>query len=221
MKTRSRQDRRQFQLNLLAYGNYYYIERIARLEAALKQKPRSLQINLVGVGEIPADTALLMRSVLMQRSPKTRIITNARNSLQGGSVLVWLLGDQRIIRDDARVFFRRVDLSEDEDDKPKEIWKSEELKYCDSFSEVEPEEGDYARVLQLINEFLPVKELAGRLIEVPVLRQFGLVENEQVDHFLATAFGKTEAPAKHASRQPEEKQPRGEAKSSQPRPVGE
>jgi len=191
MKTRSRQDRRQFQLNLLAYGNYYYIERIARLEAALKQKPRSLQINLVGVGEIPADTALLMRSVLMQRSPKTRIITNARNSLQGGSVLVWLLGDQRIIRDDARVFFRRVDLSEDEDDKPKEIWKSEELKYCDSFSEVEPEEGDYARVLQLINEFLPVKELAGRLIEVPVLRQFGLVGNEQVDVFLATAFQKS------------------------------
>ena len=192
MKTRSRQGRRQFQLNLLAYGNYYYIERMARLEAALNKKPRSLQINMVGVGEIPADTALLIRSVLMNRSPKTRIITNARNSLQGGSVLVWLLGDKRIIRDDARVFFRRANLSEDEADKPKEIWKSEELKYCDSFSEIEPEEADYARVLQLINEFLPVKELAGRLIEVPVLRQFGLVENEQVDSFLATAFGKSE-----------------------------
>ena len=51
---------------------------------------------------------------------------------------------------------------------------------------------DYARVLQLINEFLPVKELAGRLIEVPVLRQFGLVENEQVDSFLARAFRKSE-----------------------------
>ena len=192
MKTRSRQGRRQFQLNLLAYGNYYYIERMARLEAALNKKPRSLQINMVGVGEIPADTALLIRSVLMKRSPKTRIITNARNSLQGGSVLVWLLGDKRIIRDDARVFFRRANLSEDEVDKPAEIWKSEDLKYCDSFSEIEPEEADYARVLQLINEFLPVKELAGRLIEVPVLRQFGLVENEQVDSFLATAFGKSE-----------------------------
>ena len=192
MKTRSRQGRRLFQLNMLAYGNYYYIERVTRLEATLAKKPRSLQINMVGVGEIPADTALLIRSVLMKRSPKTRIITNARNSLQGGSVLVWLLGDRRIIRDDARLFFRRANLSEDEEDKPNEIWKDEELKYCDSFSEIEPEEGDYARVLQLINEFLPVKELAGRLIEVPVLRQFGLVENEQVDCFLATAFGKSE-----------------------------
>jgi hypothetical protein len=187
----TRQGRRQFQLNLLAYGNYYYIERIARLEAALAKKPRSLQINMVGVGEIPADMALLIRSVLMKRSLKTRIVTNARNSLQGGSVLVWLLGDSRIIRDDARLFFRRADLSEDEEDKPNEVWKDDEPKYCDSFSEIEPEEGDYARVLQLINEFLPVKELAGRLIEVPVLRQFGLVENEQVDCFLATAFGKS------------------------------
>lgn len=98
-------------------------------------------------------------------------LTSARNSLQGGSALVWLLGDQRIIRDDARVIFRQANFSEDEADTPKEIWKEAELKYCDSFSEIEPEEADYARVLQLINEFLPVKELAGRLIEVPVLRQ--------------------------------------------------
>src|SRR5262245_49148774 len=117
MKTKSSQGRRRFQLCLLPYGNYYYIERIAKLEAALNKKPRSLQINMVGVGEIPADAALLIRSVLMKRSPKTRIITNARNSLQGGSVLVWLLGDQRIIRDDARVFFRRAKLSEDEAEK--------------------------------------------------------------------------------------------------------
>jgi hypothetical protein len=189
MKRQSSRGRRQFQLNLLAYGQYYYIERVARLEAALASKPRSLQINMVGVGEIPADMALLIRSVLMKRSPKTRIITNARNSLQGASVLVWLLGDSRIIRDDARLFFRRAELSEDEN--ANETWRDGEQKYQDSFSEIDPEEGDYARVLQWINEYLPVKELAGRLMEVPLLRQFGLVESEQVDCFLATAFGKS------------------------------
>jgi ADP-ribosylglycohydrolase len=57
-------------------------------------------------------------------------------------------------------------------------------------------------VLQCINEFLPVKELAGGLIEMPVLRQFGLVENEKVDHFLATAFGaKREPPNTNATEQ--------------------
>ena len=172
---------------MLPYGNSYYIDRIEQLEKALARKPKTIQIDLIGVGEIPADSALLMRSVLMARSTKTRLITNARSSLQGGSVLLWLLGDQRIIRDDARLYFRRLDLSEE-----METEKDIEPKYCDSFSEIDPEEGDYARMLQIINEFLPVKELAGRLIGVPVLRQFGLVENERVDCFLATAFAKSE-----------------------------
>jgi hypothetical protein len=48
-------------------------------------------------------------------------------------------------------------------------------------------------MLRAINEFLPVKELAGRMIGVPVLRQFGLVENEKVDQFLTTAFAKSES----------------------------
>ena len=189
MKTRLKQVPRRFQLKLLPYGNSYYIERIEQLEKLLSRKPRSVQIDMVGVGEIPADSALLIRSVLMKRSLKTQIITNARSSLQGGSVLVWLLGDRRIIRDDARVYFRRVDVSGDEAAEQNEAWK--DTGYRDSFSEIDPEDGDYAQVLQVINEFLPVKELAGRLIGVPVLVQFGLVENEQVDCFLATAFGKS------------------------------
>ena len=189
MKTKLKHAPRRFQLKLLPYGNSYYIERIEELEKLLSRRPKAIQIDMVGVGEIPADSALLIRSVLLGRSPKTQIITNARSSLQGGSVLVWLLGDRRIIRDDARVYFRRVELSEDEAAEQNEAWK--DTKYLDSFSEIDPEDGDYARVLQLINEYLPVNELAGRLTGVPVLSQFGLVENEQVDCFLATAFQKS------------------------------
>ncbi len=187
MKTQSQQSRRPFQLKL-AYSNSYYIDRIAQLETALARKPRVLQIDMIGQGEIPADVALLIRSILLARSPKTRVVTNARSSLQNGSVLVWLLGDTRFIRDDARLFFRRATLPEEDEVKPQDKWNAEP-EFCDSFSEIDPEEGDHACVLKRINEFLPVKELVGRLIETPVLRQFGLVENEKVDHFLATAFG--------------------------------
>ena len=42
--------------------------------------------------------------------------------------------------------------------------------------------------MQHINEFLPVKELVGRVIDVPMLRQFGLAGNDKMDAFLATAF---------------------------------
>jgi len=190
MKTKSPQRLSRFQLVISPYGNFYYIERIRKLEAVLARKPRSVQIDMVGIGEIPADSALLMRSVLMNRSPNTRIITNARSSLQGASVLVWLSGDRRLIRSDARLFFRRSALSENGE--ATDVWKDIEAKSWDASDDIDPEEADYARVLQAINEFLPVKELAGRLIHLPVLRQFGLVENEKVDGFLASAFAKSE-----------------------------
>ena len=198
MKTQPRRGLRRFLLEVQYYGNSYYTERIAQLETALSSKPRTLQIDMVGAGEISPDATLRIRSVLAARSSKTQIITNTRSSLQGGSVLVWLLGVRRIIRDDATLYFRRANLSEIKTAEPDEVWKDDEPKFCDSYSEVEPEEGDYARVLQLINEFLPVKELAGRLIGVPVLRQFGLVENEKMDHFLATCFRPERESAKGA-----------------------
>jgi hypothetical protein len=110
MKIQSHEHSRRFELKILGYGNGYYIERVARLERALARKPRVLQIDLIGQGEVPADVALLIRSILLARSSRTEIVTNARSSLQNGSVLVWLLGDRRIIRDDARVFFRRATL---------------------------------------------------------------------------------------------------------------
>lgn len=219
MKTRSRQSRRPFELKILGYGNCYYIERISELEAALARKPRVLQIDMVGVGEIPADSALLIRSVLLARSSRTHIITNARSSLQNGSVLVWLLGDTRLIRDDARLFFRRATLSEDDEPKHEDDWKHDEPDFCDSFSELDPEEGDYARVLQCINQFLPVKELAGRLIEMPVLRQFGLVDNEKVDHFLATAFGSKREPPNGPFQRPDERRIRTAAEVPRKRQV--
>ncbi len=181
-----------FRLKLPDYGGSYYIKKALKLEAVLARKPKVLHLEMIGDGEIPADTALLMRSILLQRSPATKLVTNARSSLQGGSVLVWLLGDQRVIRDDARVFFKRNPLA---DEDPVEVYAGlgeAEQKYKDSYSSIDPEDADYARVLQLINEFLPVNEFAGRVVNVSVLTDFGLVENERVDNFLAAAFSKSD-----------------------------
>lgn len=193
MKTKYKRHTCKFQLLLPHYGNVYFTKRAIQLESALSRKPKVLRLELIGDGEIPADAALLIRSILMKRSPGTQLVTNARSSLQGGSALVWLLGDQRIIRDDARLFFKRNPLA---DEDPVEIYAglgAAEPKYKDSYTCVDPEDADYERVLELINAFLPVKEFAGRIVTVSVLRQFGLVENEVVDNFLAAAFGKSEA----------------------------
>jgi hypothetical protein len=162
-----------------------------KLEAALKQKPKVLQIEMVGEGEIPADTALLIRSILVNRPAGVELVTNARSSLQGGSLLVWLLGNRRMIRDDARVFFKRNPLA---DQNPVEVYAGfgdAESKYKDSYSSFDPEDADYARVLKLIDEFLPVRHFAGRIVSVNMLREFGLVDNRPVRALPVTAPSKS------------------------------
>src|SRR3954467_11496511 len=78
-------------LKLRSWGNF--IDEAFELESLLAKKPARLHVEFVGSGEIPADSALLMRSILLKRSHRTRVVTNARSSLQGATALVWLLGD--------------------------------------------------------------------------------------------------------------------------------
>jgi hypothetical protein len=168
-------------LKLRSWGGF--IDEAYQLEALLARKPARLQIEFVGSGEIPADSALLMRSMILKRSLRTLIVTNARSSLQGATALIWLLGDKRLIREDARLHFRAAgpfvanEISTG--------WKDRSM-----FHDEDMEEEDYIRVLHAINEFLPVKELAGRPVEVAVLKEFGLIDNERADGLLATAFGR-------------------------------
>lgn len=189
MTTNYGQELLRFPLSLLYCGNSYYIERVPKLEDALADVPKQLHLEMMGDGEIDADWALVIREVLNQRSTETRLITSARSSLKNGSALVWLLGDRRLIRDDARLFFRRANITEEADTDPEKVWNEDDLQYADSYSEADPEEASHAQVLHYINEFLPVRELAGRIVDVRTLRQFGLVGNEKLDHFLATALG--------------------------------
>ena len=168
-------------LKLSSWGNY--IDEAYQLESMLAKKPGRLQIEFVGSGEIPADSALLMRSMILKRSRQTRIVTNARSSLQGGTLLLWLLGDKRFIREDAMLYFRPAGPFVADD--ASTVWKDRSFFRDDAI-----DEADYVRVLQAINEFLPVKELAGRPVEVSVLKEFGLIDNEGVDGLLASAFGR-------------------------------
>ena len=169
MKTRSTRSLRRLLFKIRFFCDY--AEQIGQLEKALARKPEKLQLDIIGSGELSPDTALLIRSVLLGRSPKTHLITNARSSLQGGAVLVWLMGDTRLIREDAKLYFRKSNKEDEDEDS--EDWKDEKS----DDSETDLEEVDYEQVLQHIDNFLPVKELAGRSVDLEVLRQFGLVDN--------------------------------------------
>lgn len=187
MKSKTKAGIHRFTLNLLHYGNTYYLERVAELERVLAGKPHRLQVDLIGEGEISAEWAMLIQELLLSRPSKSRLITNARSSLKNGSVLVWLLGDERRLAAHAQLFFRKATIAEEPEGATAQVWDAEELKYSDA--ETDPDEVAQARLLQRINEYLPVKDLAGKVVDATTLRQFGLVENEKLDSFLVTAFG--------------------------------
>lgn len=161
-----------------------HVEQIDQLEEVLARKPQRIQLDMIGADDLSPDIALLARSVLANRSPKTHLITNARSSLQGGAVLVWLMGDTRLIQDDAKLFFRKSHVDNGSD---REDWRGS----LDG-AETSLEEIDYAQVLQHINHFLPVNELAGRPVGKDTLRQYGLIDNEKADQFLASVFARVE-----------------------------
>jgi hypothetical protein len=186
MKTRSTRSLRRLLLKIRFYCDY--AEQIGQLEKALARKPEKLQLDIMGSGELPHDVALLIRSVLLSRSAKTHLITNARSSLQGGAALIWLMGDTRLVREDAHLYFQKPDQDDEDDDEAWKTGKSDE-------AEADIEEVDHEQVLQYINNFLPVKELAGRAVGLETLRQFGLVDSEKADSFLNSAFARRDATA--------------------------
>ena len=94
------------------------------------------------------------------------------------------------------------------------VWKDSEAKLWDSSDDIDPEEAITRKCCRRSTNSCPVKELAGRLIHLPVLRQFGLVENEKVDGFLASAFAKTEPTLARAVTAPEQINNAGGSKTS-------
>ena len=213
MKTRKPSAQRQSKLTLQLSSWGSYLDEAAELEDLLRKKPARLRIELSGVGEMPSDTTLLIRSILLARSPRTQVTTHARSSLQGGAVLVWLLGDQRLIRDDARLRFRAAGPFENNDSGTP--WVEPDTLTDDEF-----ENADYIRVLQLINEFLPVRELAGRSIELPTLRQFGLVDNAKTDEVLAALLARQKRRAAKPTKKPKAKRVRSQARPPHTPSVG-
>jgi hypothetical protein len=136
--------------------------------------------------------ALLIRSVLEGRSPKTELTTFARSSLRGNATLIWLLGERRFIREGARLYFRRPEGGAGAADSPEEEggWQEPDepsLQQLFGIGDVVEEE-DYRGVVALIDNYLPVGELTEKQIEVKTLKEFGLVDCDRLDQVLAGAL---------------------------------
>ena len=154
------------------------------LIAKLAGGPKQLKLRFVGFSYSPADHALIISEILATKRNGVTIITDAWSPVIGSSVLTWLAGDIRRIRKTAYLNFRSP-LDNGNPRRRNFPWDDcFDLFAGDAEPGIDLAEQDYKTVLQLIDEYLPIKQMAGKIITPDMLKEFGLLENSPLDNLL-------------------------------------
>lgn len=159
------------------------------LQAALADAPRTLNIELIGPGALLHDTALMLHEEIRKRPAGTRIHARARTCLLDGAILLWLAADTRSMRSDTW-----IQLSALPDEST--FCGSEHYPNSIRATEETPAETDFRTIVRYIDEFLPVREIAGFRLFEPDLRELGVIDDGDVPDPLAGYFNP--AAADHA-----------------------
>jgi hypothetical protein len=167
-------------LNLESDSN---VELYQKVKTAIEQKPTELLIELVGVGNISQDIALAIYDLVQDaKNSGLKVATVSRSSLYDGSLLLWILGDKRRIRSNTAFFqldsLKRLEETDWSDCERVAIRTIKEPAWvC-----------NYRQVVKILNQYIPVEELADRRIPMDILREYGLIDSEETDKELKNLF---------------------------------
>lgn len=157
------------------------VTQLSLLESALEKEPKLLKLQLIGPSVMASDKALLLYDALMHRSPTTRLITHARSCLLDATVLLWLAGDERRIRETTWIQMDSLERLLDT-----EPWKNPEAARRRSINKFITEPAwvtDYRTAARILNEYLPLEEVADRPLYKMELEEMGLLlSNEDLYH---------------------------------------
>jgi hypothetical protein len=161
------------------------VELYQKVKIALDRKPTDLVIELVGIGNISQDIALAIYDLVQDaKNSGLKVATVSRSSLYDGSLLLWLLGDNRRIRSNTAFFqldsLKRLEETDWSDCERVAIRTIKEPAWvC-----------NYGQVVKILNQYIPVEELADRRIPMDVLSEYGLIDSEETDKQLENLFKK-------------------------------
>lgn len=162
------------------------LTQLSLLESALEKDPSIFNLQLIGPSVMASDKALMLYDALMQRSPKTRLITYARSCLLDAAVLLWLAGNERKIRETAWIQMDSLERLLDT-----EPWKNPEVSRRRSINKFLTEPAwvtDYRTAARILNEYLPLEEIADRPIYKQELVEMGLLTSSEEERHLAACF---------------------------------
>ena len=159
------------------------------LTATLETHPRRVRFRFIGPHAMMPDSALVIYDILTTRNHGAELIMEAWSPVLGASMLVWLAGNVRRVRSTTHFRFRSLQ----EMVRRASRRSFSENNFLVVAGDVDPDDHpyvvDYRMVLQLMDQYLPIDQLADTIITPAKLKELGLLENSPLDDVLLRCMG--------------------------------
>ena len=166
-------------------NQFSHDEIYTNLKEAISKKPSVLEIDLVGLGNLPQDLCLSLWYLLTSKDPKTHLVVCCNGNLIDGEVLVLLAADERRIR--PRTWMEISSLKKYEAmDFSRRNWSSKQFgsQHDEPFFIT-----DYRNVFEIMNRYLPCELLSkGRVDIESTFKEYGLLNNQEEEQDFQSLF---------------------------------
>ena len=179
----SKNDKVEVLINLS--NQFSHDEIYTNVKEAISKKPSVLEIDLVGLGNLPQDLCLSLWYLLTSKDPKTHLVVCCNGNLIDGEVLVLLAADEKKIR--PKTWMEISSLKKYEAmDFSRRNWSSKQFgsQHDEPFFIT-----DYRNVFEVMNRHLPCELLSkGRVDIESTFREYGLLNSEEEEEVFQSLF---------------------------------
>ena len=166
-------------------NQFSHDEIYTNVKEAISKKPSVLEIDLVGLGNLPQDLCLSLWYLLTSKDPKTHLVVCCNGNLIDGEVLILLAADEKKIR--PRTWMEISSLKKYEAmDFSRRAWSSKQFgsQHDEPFFIT-----DYRNVFEVMNRYLDCECLSkGRVDIESTFREYGLLNSEQEEEVFQSLF---------------------------------
>jgi hypothetical protein len=171
---------------LINFSNQFSHDEIySNLKEAISKKPSVMEIDLVGLGNLPQDLCLSLWYLLTSKDPKTHLVVSCNGNLVDGEVLILLAADEKKIR--PRTWMEISSLKKYEAmDFSRRAWSSKQFgsQHDEPFFIT-----DYRNVFEIMNRYLPCELISkGRVDIRETFKEYGLLHSEQEEESFRNLF---------------------------------
>jgi len=160
-------------LNLASEADWSLYDKVKK---ALEAAPQTLKIEIVGLGHIQPDAVLAIYDLLINRGSSISLHVDVKTSLFDGSLLLVLPAQKMTFR--ANSWFQLDSIKKINSidwDYHENSWRKSKCQTINEPAEVT----DYRSVASILNEFLPLEEIADRRLPLEAtLKEYGLIQSE-------------------------------------------